>query len=154
MQDGDGLPPLEQCLSTPFQCIPERVGLAATTWAIFAERNINPLGKAATTVRCNGRVPTLLGTAGNDTLTGTAGTDIIHGLGGNDRINGLGGNDIICGGSGADVLNGGRGRDRLFGGPVGRPCLGARVMTGSLGRAGAISCLAKRGMMPKWRRGD
>ena len=45
-------------------CIPERVGLAATTWAIFADRNINPFGNAATTVRCNGRVPNLLGTAG------------------------------------------------------------------------------------------
>lgn len=43
MQDGDMLPPAEQCLSTPFQCIPERVGLAATTWLIFAERGINPL---------------------------------------------------------------------------------------------------------------
>jgi len=43
LQDGDRLPPLEQCLSTPFQCIPQRVGLAATTWAIFAQRNLNPL---------------------------------------------------------------------------------------------------------------
>ena len=41
--DGDQLAPIDQCLSTPFQCIPERVGLAATTWAIFAEMNINPL---------------------------------------------------------------------------------------------------------------
>jgi len=44
LQDGDTLPPIEQCLSTPFQCVPERVGLAATTWAIFAERRFNPLG--------------------------------------------------------------------------------------------------------------
>jgi hypothetical protein len=43
LQDGDLLPPIEQCLSTPFQCIPERIGLAATTWPIFAARNINPL---------------------------------------------------------------------------------------------------------------
>ena len=43
LQDGDMLPPIEQCLSTPFQCIPERVGLAATTWAVFAEHNVNPL---------------------------------------------------------------------------------------------------------------
>jgi hypothetical protein len=43
VQDGDTLAPIDQCLSTPFQCIPERVGLAATTWAIFAERNANPL---------------------------------------------------------------------------------------------------------------
>jgi hypothetical protein len=43
LQDGNLLPPIEQCLSTPFQCIAERVGLAATTWAIFADREFNPL---------------------------------------------------------------------------------------------------------------
>ena len=36
-----GYPPLDQCLGTPFQCIAERVGLAATTWAIFAEEDLN-----------------------------------------------------------------------------------------------------------------
>lgn len=43
LQDGDALAPIAQCLNTPFQCIPERVGLAATTWAIFADRDLNPL---------------------------------------------------------------------------------------------------------------
>jgi len=43
LQDGDKLAPLNQCLDTPFQCIPERVGLAATTWAIFADQKFNPL---------------------------------------------------------------------------------------------------------------
>ncbi len=44
LQDGDTLPPLQQCLDTPFQnCPPERVGLAATTWMMFAEQEINPL---------------------------------------------------------------------------------------------------------------
>jgi hypothetical protein len=38
LQDGNLLRPLEQCLRTSFQCIPERMGLATTTWAIFAER--------------------------------------------------------------------------------------------------------------------
>ena len=41
--DGDAPPPIDQGLTTPFQNIPERVGLAATTWAVFAERNFNPL---------------------------------------------------------------------------------------------------------------
>ncbi len=50
MEQGDLLPPREQCLSTPFQCIAQRVGLAATTWAIFADLDLNPL-------------PTLAGTA-------------------------------------------------------------------------------------------
>ncbi|NOT62002.1 MAG: hypothetical protein HOP19_17445 [Acidobacteria bacterium] len=43
LQNGDQLPPLEQCLSTPFQCIAQRSGLAASTWAAMAERNFNTL---------------------------------------------------------------------------------------------------------------
>lgn len=43
LQNGDLLPLDSQCLNTPFQCIPERVGLAASAWAIFAEQQINPL---------------------------------------------------------------------------------------------------------------
>jgi hypothetical protein len=43
LQDGDLLPPIEQALTTPFQAIPQRVGLAATAWAIFAEANSNVL---------------------------------------------------------------------------------------------------------------
>jgi hypothetical protein len=43
LQDGELLPPGEHCLSTPFQCIPARVGLAATTWAVFADLDVNPL---------------------------------------------------------------------------------------------------------------
>ncbi|HUD85110.1 MAG TPA: VCBS repeat-containing protein, partial [Xanthobacteraceae bacterium] len=43
LASGDTLPPDEQCLNTPFQCIPERVGIAATAWAIFAASAYNPL---------------------------------------------------------------------------------------------------------------
>ncbi|PZN74311.1 MAG: hypothetical protein DM484_21540 [Candidatus Methylumidiphilus alinenensis] len=43
LQNGDTLAPAAQCLQTPYQCIPERVGLAATAWAIFAAQNYNPL---------------------------------------------------------------------------------------------------------------
>ncbi len=43
LQFGDNLPPVQQCLATPFACIPERVGLAATAWAIFASLTLNPL---------------------------------------------------------------------------------------------------------------
>ncbi len=42
LQDGDQVPPLNQCLSTPYQCIPERSGIAATAWAIMAEQQYNP----------------------------------------------------------------------------------------------------------------
>jgi len=44
---GGTLAPIDQCLTTPFQCIPERVGLAATTWAIFAAKGSNPLSPPA-----------------------------------------------------------------------------------------------------------
>ena len=53
MQDGDTLAPLNQCLNTPFQCIPERVGLAATSWGIFAEQAINPLAFAVVALSPN-----------------------------------------------------------------------------------------------------
>jgi hypothetical protein len=56
LQDGDRLPPLEQCLSMPFQCIPERVGLAATTWAIFTERSLNPLSPSGILKICAPRI--------------------------------------------------------------------------------------------------
>lgn len=46
LQDGGTLPPLDQCLNTPFQCIAERVGLAATDWAIFAEQGFNPFNSS------------------------------------------------------------------------------------------------------------
>ncbi|MCK6685853.1 MAG: hypothetical protein L6R30_25940 [Thermoanaerobaculia bacterium] len=43
LQDGDRVPPYECCLSTPFQCIAQRTGLAATAWAVFAAADVNPL---------------------------------------------------------------------------------------------------------------
>ena len=46
LQAGDTLAPIDQCLITPFQCIPERVGLAATVWAVLADEDINPFGIA------------------------------------------------------------------------------------------------------------
>jgi hypothetical protein len=41
--DGPTPRPVDQCLDTPFQCIPERVGLAASAWAVFADADVNPL---------------------------------------------------------------------------------------------------------------
>ncbi|MBZ5505687.1 MAG: choice-of-anchor D domain-containing protein [Acidobacteriia bacterium] len=61
LQDGDTLPPIAQCVDTPFQCIPERVGLAATNWAILAQQQFNPMaygaaGFSPTNVRFPGQV--------------------------------------------------------------------------------------------------
>lgn len=66
--------------------------------------------------RCNGLVPTIRGTNGDDVLGGTNGRDVIMGLGGNDVISGFNGDDVICGGAGNDVLSGDNGDDTLFGG--------------------------------------
>jgi len=65
---------------------------------------------------CNGKVPTIIGTAGHDVLVGTPQSDVIIGLAGNDTISGLGGNDTICGGTGMDTIDGGPGNDNIKGG--------------------------------------
>lgn len=78
--------------------------------------------------RCQGRVATIVGTAGNDVLRGTPRADVIVGRGGRDSLFGNGGNDIICAGDNpetldsegypiAEYVDGGPGDDRLLGGP-------------------------------------
>jgi predicted extracellular nuclease len=66
--------------------------------------------------RCDGLVPTIVGTPGDDVITGTNGRDVIMGLGGNDTIAGGNGDDVICGGAGDDRLTGANGDDILLGG--------------------------------------
>jgi Ca2+-binding RTX toxin-like protein len=82
----------------------------------------------AQTLRCGGRIATIVGTNGNDVIEGTSGPDVIVGLGGDDIINGGGGADIICGNSGNDRIDGQAGRDRLIGGA------GNDVLVGGGGR--------------------
>jgi predicted extracellular nuclease len=66
--------------------------------------------------RCQGLLPTIRGTAGDDTLVGTNKVDVIMGLGGNDTIRGGNGEDVICGGAGDDRISGENGDDVLSGG--------------------------------------
>ena len=66
--------------------------------------------------RCQGLVPTITGTNGDDVLVGTDGIDVILGLGGNDVFSGAQAADVICGGAGDDTVNGGNGDDVLSGG--------------------------------------
>ncbi len=66
--------------------------------------------------RCNGLVPTIRGTAGDDVLRGGNGVDVVMGLGGDDTITGGNGDDVVCGGAGNDSLTGDNGDDRLLGG--------------------------------------
>ena len=54
LQNGDMIGPGMQCLQTPFQCIPERVGLAATSWAIFSDLGYDPLSFPSLTVNVSG----------------------------------------------------------------------------------------------------
>ena len=57
-----------------------------------------------TGVRCDGRIPTHVGTAAANTILGSNGPDVIIGLGGGDTLDGRDGNDVICGGGGNDDL--------------------------------------------------
>ncbi len=66
--------------------------------------------------RCDGLLPTIRGTAGNDVINGTNKRDVIMGLGGNDVLNGANAEDVVCGGAGDDVINGGNSDDVLLGG--------------------------------------
>jgi Ca2+-binding RTX toxin-like protein len=66
---------------------------------------------------CQGKVVTILGTAGRDNLKGTAKRDVAVLLKGKDRFRGGGGRDIVCGGPGNDQLGGGAANDILIGGP-------------------------------------
>jgi hypothetical protein len=77
VQSGDTLPPSQQCVQTPFQCITERVGLAATIWAILAEQKLNvfsPFPAASlstTTVAFSGQPVTTTSATQTVTVTNT-----------------------------------------------------------------------------------
>jgi probable HAF family extracellular repeat protein len=95
-----------------------------------------------TPTTCDGRVPTVVGTHGDDVVNGTPGPDVVVAGAGDDHITTGGGNDLVCAGGGddrirsgaggdevrgergadivhagrgADTAHGGRGRDRLYG---------------------------------------
>jgi len=64
---------------------------------------------------CDGFVPTIVGTPGDDIIRGTTGDDVISGGDGNDELYGRGGNDVLCGGPGDDRLQGNGGDDLIMG---------------------------------------
>ncbi|MDQ3940382.1 MAG: hypothetical protein M3238_03415, partial [Actinomycetota bacterium] len=70
---------------------------------------------AAARPKCEGKIATKVGTAGDDTILGTKRADVIVARGGNDSIFGQGGNDVICGGPGGDIVIPGSGDDRILG---------------------------------------
>ena len=58
-------------------------------------------------------MPTITGTAGNDTLTGGEENDVLIGLAGDDVLVGGGGDDVLSGGAGRNTLDGGPGNDTV-----------------------------------------
>jgi streptogramin lyase len=74
-----------------------------------------PRGLAVEPPPCAGKLPTVVGTPGNDVLRGSAFADVILTQGGKDTVNALAGDDTVCGGAGKDVLRGGPGKDKLLG---------------------------------------
>ena len=77
--------------------------------------------------RCQGLVPTVRGTEGDDVLRGTTGRDVVMGLGGDDVLHGGNADDVLCGGAGRDTVAGDDGADVLVGG------LGDDVLDGGNG---------------------
>jgi uncharacterized protein len=75
----------------------------------------SPEGDSDTAPKCKGRVPTIVGTPGDDHYEGRQTPDVIVGLGGADEIRGRKGDDVICGGPGDDSIAGGKGDDVLLG---------------------------------------
>lgn len=97
---------------------PPRLGELPLTLYSEAEPQGN-LGVSNPEALCFGRVPTIVGTSGDDFIEGTPGRDVIAGLEGNDTIQGNGGRDVVCGNEGNDVIEeverarGGDGDDTL-----------------------------------------
>ncbi|MCI2239030.1 ExeM/NucH family extracellular endonuclease [Kineococcus sp. TRM81007] len=103
--------------------------------------------------RCQGLVPTVRGTAGDDVFEGTNGRDVIVGLGGNDVITGGNGDDVLCGGAGQDRLAGGNGDDVLLGGFGDDVLAGGNGADSLVGGPGADSLEQGRGEGPEERDG-
>jgi RTX calcium-binding nonapeptide repeat (4 copies) len=93
----------------------DRKRLAAVlTLGLFGAMLLGPEAAQAAP-RCFGRMPTIVGTSGNDRLHGTPGPDVIVGLGGRDELLGRGGIDRLCTGRGHDAAAGQAGNDLLNG---------------------------------------
>jgi len=95
---------------------PNSAGAAQQYRSMLAAVNrLDDEAQGISSLACDARTVTQLGTAGNDVIAGTPGNDVIFAGAGNDRVLGLGGDDVLCGGDGNDTLKGGSGKDTLFG---------------------------------------
>jgi Ca2+-binding RTX toxin-like protein len=85
-------------------------------WIVIALVSGVVTASQASTPRCFGKKPTIMGTGSHDTLVGSTKADVIVGGSGSDTILGRGGDDLICAGPGDDHVSGGTETDKLRGG--------------------------------------
>jgi predicted extracellular nuclease len=104
--------------------------------------------------RCQGLLPTITGTDGNDVLAGTTGADVIMGLGGNDTITGGNDRDVVCGGAGNDQVSGDNGDDTVGGGFGDDTVNGGNGDDTLIGGPGTDALHQGRGTGPEWQGGD
>jgi Ca2+-binding RTX toxin-like protein len=88
-------------------------------------------------LRCDGRVPTHIGTSRSDVLVGTSGRDVIVAFGGDDTVRGRGGDDTVCVGRGDNTVSAGPGHDHLFASGGNDTMFGGAGHDRLFGRAGA-----------------
>ena len=79
----------------------ENPGAAAS---VSSNVEVVPSGRTHDVDPCWGRIPTIVGTAGDDRIEATSEADTIVTLGGDDRISGLRDHDVLCAGDGNDVV--------------------------------------------------
>jgi Ca2+-binding RTX toxin-like protein len=108
------------------------VVIGALTLCLISSVPAHPAGGQ----RCGGRVPTIVGTTGDDRIRGTKHADVIVGLTGRDIIRGRDGRDRVCGNRGRDHLRGGRAADRLAGNRNNDTLAGGRRRNNLLGGPG------------------
>jgi Ca2+-binding RTX toxin-like protein len=130
-KDGVAVPGCVDTIASPDPCVASRTTLGAPHAGdveIVVRSSTASTWVFGTILRkCDGLVPTIVGTPLDDLLVGTTGDDVVWAGGGNDLVVGLAGNDTICLGLGDDIAYGGDGDDVIGGG------VGADVIYGEDG---------------------
>ncbi len=83
--------------------------------SVWTAEQSNHRIQAFTTLKCDGKLLTHVGTSYNDKLVTGSDNDVIHLGAGNDTANAGAGRDLVCAGSGNDFVRGNDGKDRIYG---------------------------------------